>query len=472
MRTQSDNHHWYVLLDGKRHGPLSYADLTKAARDGVVTAETNIWRSGWKNWHAAKSVKGLVPERVEAPLAPDDTVWADDQVRAPKEAAFQARAPKEGAWQQPYTPQERRDRRPGEGTERPAAPRPDSPMPPRDRRPAPEAERRPDPSPRHESRRPAADPRADGIFADEWRTLAKQPPRAFEAPRTRGTELPARIAQKMQVRDSDADRRYRQSSGAFSKLIKRMAATVFVVLLAAGVVMLLQSGVLRTKMSGARAAAPGELPAAVAALPAVATLQRNDPDAYARFLKRYAAGATAARDDDEAMTRARNALRKSVKQLIAISSGDVLIDITEASLAYLQGLEAVNPESCVALSDESKGAQLTTNLARELPALFSREMSVLERVAATNGHTAVAAMSAAEARPYFDKVAAVLMRESVRADLQTRARLDPSEFQPYCALVIAFYQAVLDLPRDDKVNLLRNLYATAAVNADADLAQR
>jgi hypothetical protein len=36
-------------------------------------------------------------------------------------------------------------------------------------------------------------------------------------------------------------------------------------------------------------------------------------------------------------------------------------------------------------------------------------------------------------------------------------------------LVIAFYQAVLDLPRDDKVNLLRNLYATAAVNEDADL---
>ncbi len=35
--------------------------------------------------------------------------------------------------------------------------------------------------------------------------------------------------------------------------------------------------------------------------------------------------------------------------------------------------------------------------------------------------------------------------------------------------MIAFYQAVLDLPRDDRINVLRNLYAKAAVNADSDL---
>jgi len=37
--------------------------------------------------------------------------------------------------------------------------------------------------------------------------------------------------------------------------------------------------------------------------------------------------------------------------------------------------------------------------------------------------------------------------------------------------VIAFYQAVLELPGDDKVNLVRYLYAAAAVNADGDLAK-
>ena len=50
-------------------------------------------------------------------------------------------------------------------------------------------------------------------------------------------------------------------------------------------------------------------------------------------------------------------------------------------------------------------------------------------------------------------------------------KLNPPEFQPYCTLVVAFYQAVLELPRDDKVNLLRYLYASAATDADADLAK-
>jgi hypothetical protein len=265
----------------------------------------------------------------------------------------------------------------------------------------------------------------------------------------------------------------RQAS-PFGRFLKRVAIGLFtVLLLAGGTVVLLQSGTLRPKsIAGARAAlmpSPGDLPAAVAAMPAVVALQHNDPEAFEKFKQRFAATAVNAHDD-EIMTVARNALRKSVKHLLAISSGDVLIEITETSLAYLQGLQAANPESCVALSDESKGARLTSNLARELPALFSREMSVLERVAATNPHAAVAPMSSAEARPYFDRVLAVLMRQSVRTDLQmNRDRLDPSEFQPYCALVIAFYQAVLDMPRDDKVNLLRHLYATAAVNEDADL---
>ena len=531
MKSQSDNHHWYVLLDGKRRGPLSFADLTKAARDGVVTAETNIWRSGWRNWHAAKSVKGLVPEQVEAPLAPDDTVWADEQpVRPPKEAAYQARAPREAAYQ-PYLPPDRRDRRPAPEPLRraPEAPRqdlrrpdartadnripdnripdsrtPDSRTPdsrvadsradtrfsdprgsdPRGSDPRGSDPRGSDPrgsDPRGSDSR-AGDARADDIFADEWRMLARQRPEprpAADAPRTRGADLPARVAQRMQVQDNDLgrDRRHRQQprqGSAFGRVLRRTVVTVLIVLLAGGGVVLLQSGVLRTKSgSGARAALmPAEtsgLPAQVAALPAVVTLQRNDPDAFERFRKRFTAAGTS---DEDVMTTARNALRKSVKHLLAISSGDVLIDITETSLAYLQGLQATNPESCVALSDESKGARLTSNLARELPGLFSREMSVLERIAATNPHIAVAPMSSAEARPYFDKVLAVLMRQSVRTELQSRDRLDPSEFQPYCALVIAFYQAVLDLPRDDKVNLLRHLYATAAVNADADLLQR
>ena len=171
------------------------------------------------------------------------------------------------------------------------------------------------------------------------------------------------------------------------------------------------------------------------------------------------------------MSIARAALRKSVKRLLAISSGDTLLEITDAYLAYMQGLLTASPESCVALSDESKGAKLTSNLAKEFPIQFVRDMSILERVAGTNPHTTIAPLTADQARPHIENVFSKLRQQPVKTELLGRDRLDPSEFQPYCALVIAFYQTVLDQAPDDKINLLRYLYAAAAVNADSDLAK-
>jgi hypothetical protein len=182
----------------------------------------------------------------------------------------------------------------------------------------------------------------------------------------------------------------------------------------------------------------------VASLPAVTALQRNDPAAFERFKKRYADSAMNGRKDEE-MTLARNALRKSVKHLVAISSANDLLEITEASLSYLRGLQSTNPETCVWLSDDNKGARLTSNLAMELPMPFVREMSVLERIASTNPNVPIAPMSDEEARPYFEKVVTALRRQNFKTYLQARERLDPPDFAPYCALVIAFYQAVLDL---------------------------
>ncbi len=233
-----------------------------------------------------------------------------------------------------------------------------------------------------------------------------------------------------------------------------------VLVLSGGSWVLIRSGVLKSTP---------DLSPGVASLPAVMALQRNDPAAFGRFKKRYVAyTAVNARKYDE-VTLARNALRKSVKHLLAISPGDILLEITETSISYLQGLQSSNPETCVWLSDENKGARLTSDLAKDLPEPFMREMSVLERIASTNPNMAIAPIGDEEAGPYFEKLINSVRRQNVKTDLQARERLDPSELAPYCALVIAFYQAVLDLPRDDKVNVLRNLYFKAAVNANGDL---
>jgi hypothetical protein len=212
------------------------------------------------------------------------------------------------------------------------------------------------------------------------------------------------------------------------------------------------------------------LHAAIVNLPAVVALQRSDPAAFDRFKKRFTDSAENARDD-EILSLARAALRKSVKRQLANAPGDTLLEITEAYLAYMQGLQSSSPESCVALSDESKGAKLTANLAKEFPVQFIRDMSVLERVAGTKPSAAVTPLTADQARPYLETVFNNLRLQPVKSELLGRDKLNPPEFQPYCALVIAFYQAVLEMPRDDKVNLLRYLYATAAVDADSDLAK-
>jgi hypothetical protein len=464
MNTQSDRYKWFVLIDGQRRGPLTYDDLTKAAKEGLISADTPVWRSGWKNWHPARSVKGLAAERTfppvnegslsdrqvneramnEAPLAPDDTGWTDDHIGAPAEESYQ------------YAPPQRREARRSQPQTQDMV------------------------ALRWEQQREADN--TDHIFADEWRMLAEQRPGQDRGRAVAKTaSVPARVPRRTPAPDDNqidyrpvlrretADERpIAAQIGAFFK--RATIGLGAVLLLAGGGWVLIQSGAIKSPrlIAGPKVFDSTGLPSDVAGLPAVIALQRNDPAAFERFKRRYADSAVNARKGEE-MTLARNALRRSVRHLLAISPGDVLLEMTETSLSYLQGLQSTDPESCVWLSDDTKGARLKSNLAKDLPIPYMREMSVLERIAGTNLHMAIAPMSDEEAQPYFERVSNALRRQNVRGDLQARERLEPSEFAPYCALVIAFYQAVLDLPRDDRINVLRNLYAKAAVNADSDL---
>jgi hypothetical protein len=210
------------------------------------------------------------------------------------------------------------------------------------------------------------------------------------------------------------------------------------------------------------------VPEIVAGIPAVAALKTADPDAYAKFLKRFTASYQADAADDETLTRARTALRKSMKHLLAKATTESLLEITEVNLAYMRALQKGNPASCVALSDESKGATLDSNLAREFPPLFEREMAVLQRIVTTAG-TTEPAPSEAEVRAHLETVFGEIKKQPVQTQLLGRDKLTPAEYAPYCDLVIAFYEAVRALPFADAVKLLRNLYATAAAEPDTDL---
>jgi GYF domain 2 len=207
------------------------------------------------------------------------------------------------------------------------------------------------------------------------------------------------------------------------------------------------------------------LPDIVANMPAVIALKMADPDAFGKFVKRFTAAYHDNEPDDVILTQARTAVRKSIKHMLANATNESLLEITEVNLAYMRGLAQSNAGSCVALSDESKGAALDANLARDFPPLFDREMAVLERVI-SNAGTKQTAPTEAEVRPYLEAVFADLKKKPVQTQLLGRDKLSEAEYAPYCDLVIAFYEGVRGLPFNDAVKLLRNLYAAAATDPD------
>jgi hypothetical protein len=207
------------------------------------------------------------------------------------------------------------------------------------------------------------------------------------------------------------------------------------------------------------------LPDIVANMPAVIALKMADPDAFGKFVKRFIAAYHDNEPDDVILTQARTAVRKSIKHLLANATNESLLEVTEVNLAYMRGLAQSNAGSCVALSDESKGAMLDANLARDFPPLFEREMAVLERII-SNAGTTQAAPTEAQVRPYLEAVFADLKKKPVQTQLLGRDKLSEAEYAPYCDLVIAFYEGVRALPFNDAVKLLRNLYAAAATDPD------
>jgi hypothetical protein len=529
MSAQPSDQHWFISLNGKRYGPYSFTALSEAVAKGVIDGNTSVWRLGWVKWHPARRVPGLIeesppPESLDQ-ASDQKSQEGDDRASAETDRPWQdedigAEVPRRPARpiveDEQVTTEGQRQRRVEDDLAE--APRRRKSQATEDENVGAEAPRRRKQAvedqvvanevPRRRKSQAAEEENAPVGGALRARPPSEDnegddnvaaPPIGDRRPNGAGRRTEEGAVPHVEVRDRLALSPPRQAGG----FAKSAAVGVLVVTVLAGAG-LFYSGMIvmveprRTTasveqpppvapqppqpqppvalapppperaVSGNLAADGGGLPDVVAALPAVLALQRNDPAAFARFSKRFAASAANAADD-ALPSLARTALRKTVKRQLANSPADALLEITEVYLAYMQALQTLSPESCVALSDESKGANLTVNLAQQLPALFGREMAVLERVASADSAT-VAAATADKAKPYLDKVYTQLLKQPVQIELLGRGTLVESEFMPYCALVIAFYKTVLTLPPDDRVNLLRYLY-TAAIDPDDDVAK-
>jgi hypothetical protein len=473
MSAPQDAKNWFVLLKGKRYGPYTFAALAHAAEKGVVDPEAGVWCLGWAEWRIARNVPGLFAEEPE-PAADDheedvDSTeeHADDHLESEREEDHRD---DEDDFDEEDDRDEEDHRDQGNRREVIAAMAPNAVAA---SRPAAAAARVVETS---DLRAPSRDTNETAIELDEAPSF--------------GLSAGPRMSVSTLAPEPEAGRR-----GGGVRLAILSVLAVLVILSGAGWAAI-KLGIMRVEFmpeQSRQAAVPATAPAAsasspaqtadatapparsaivgvpdiVADMPAVAALKAADPDAYAKFVKRFGSTYRAGAADDETLTRARTALRKSIKSFLAKASTESLLEITEVNLAYMRALQPGNPGSCVALSDESKGATLDSNLARDYAPLFQREMAVLERIVSATG-TTEAAPTETEVRPYLETVFSELKKQPVQTQLLGRDKLTAAEFAPYCDLVIAFYEAVRALPFADAVKLLRNLYATAAAEPDTD----
>jgi hypothetical protein len=61
---------WFVLLNGKQHGPYSFAALVQAAKSGRLDLDDGVCRLGWGEWRLARDVPELFKPDPE-PVAVD-----------------------------------------------------------------------------------------------------------------------------------------------------------------------------------------------------------------------------------------------------------------------------------------------------------------------------------------------------------------------------------------------------------------
>lgn len=53
---------WYYLVDNKKHGPVSTADLKKLAQSKDLKPDDLLWKEGLPEWTKAREAKGLFSE--------------------------------------------------------------------------------------------------------------------------------------------------------------------------------------------------------------------------------------------------------------------------------------------------------------------------------------------------------------------------------------------------------------------------
>src|SRR5262249_22304162 len=129
-------------------------------------------------------------------------------------------------------------------------------------------------------------------------------------------------------------------------------------------------------------------------------------------------------------------------------------------VSYMKELKESDPESCVAINDHSKGAQLRADLSKQFPIIFGRELAADEKILATGADSKQAVPAESQVALQLTTVQAQMTRRFDRQlGLLSKQPLTPSEYQTYCQIALALFEEIRRLPPKQAVELLRYVYA-------------
>jgi hypothetical protein len=240
------------------------------------------------------------------------------------------------------------------------------------------------------------------------------------------------------------------------------AAQAMVVVGASAAVISGVTGSLRFAASSTLAAASAaeKVKDALTRIPVYATLQRLDPAAFDTITGQVAQEFQQGASEEVIFADARTALDQTVRQYTPRASEEAILDMTEVLIAYMSALQASDPESCVAINDQSTGARLRVNLLKQFPDIFDRELAVNERILTTGANSSQPIPAEPQIKPQLATIQTELTRRFDRQiGLLAKKDLAPSEYATYCQVARALLEEVRKLPPNQAADLLRYVYA-------------
>jgi hypothetical protein len=206
-----------------------------------------------------------------------------------------------------------------------------------------------------------------------------------------------------------------------------------------------------------------ELEEAVVKVPVFAALRRAEPQAFGELIARWKDGYSKGLPEEEITAQARALVADVVRRRLPFAPDEKLAEWVDILIGYMDNLKLTDPESCVALEDESKGARLKSNLTKLYPEISSRELSLKQAIIEADVTGGRSVPTSQQVQPYLEKVYDKLARRSdLRLALFDKDTLDVTEFRPFCELALAFYQELRHLPKNESSAVLRTLYADAS----------